>query len=300
MSYLINKTDGTLLTEIVDGTLDQLSTDLTLIGKNSSSYGENLNENFVRLLENFSSDIAPTKPIQGQLWFDITESRLKVYDGNAFKLAGSTVVGDTMPSSISKGDLWIDSKNHQLYFNDGITNWLAGPIDSPNNGITVEAVIDDVGNSHNIIRVSISPITVGSSPILLAIFSIDEFKLNTPIEDFENIRPGFNFLPTALASITNVNDPVDDADVVNLRTLTNTVKVAPLAISLNAPDILGTKQEKMDTIADDYLTKVFPAEEHAVAGVDGPVCRVVVTDGTIVAVEEFKMIASVWKWQTTL
>ena len=46
MSYIINKTDGSRLTEIVDGTVDH-ATDLTLLGKNSSSYGEFFNENLV-------------------------------------------------------------------------------------------------------------------------------------------------------------------------------------------------------------------------------------------------------------
>ena len=53
MSYIIHKTDGTILTEIIDGAIDQLSTDLTLLGKNANSYGEYWNENFVHVLENF-------------------------------------------------------------------------------------------------------------------------------------------------------------------------------------------------------------------------------------------------------
>ena len=66
MSYIINKTDGSVLTEIVDGTIDQVSTDLTLIGKNSSAYGELFNENFVHILENFASTSSPSKPVLGQ------------------------------------------------------------------------------------------------------------------------------------------------------------------------------------------------------------------------------------------
>jgi hypothetical protein len=31
MSYIINKTDGSVLTEIVDGTVDQTASDITLI-----------------------------------------------------------------------------------------------------------------------------------------------------------------------------------------------------------------------------------------------------------------------------
>mgnify|MGYP003348881638 CR=1 FL=1 len=54
MSYIINKTDGVVLTEIIDGVVDQTVTDITLIGKNSTSYGEFVNENFVHMLENFA------------------------------------------------------------------------------------------------------------------------------------------------------------------------------------------------------------------------------------------------------
>ena len=50
MSYSISLSNGTLLTTIPDGTLDT-NTDLTLIGKNITSYGQQLNENLIYLLE---------------------------------------------------------------------------------------------------------------------------------------------------------------------------------------------------------------------------------------------------------
>ena len=90
MSYTINKTDGSVLTEIVDGTIDQTATDLTLIGKNSTSYGEYFNENFVHLLENFANNSQPNNPVQGQLWYDTSEGRVKVYDGNGWKAVSYT------------------------------------------------------------------------------------------------------------------------------------------------------------------------------------------------------------------
>ena len=52
MAYTVNKTTGTVLTTISDGTIDT-TTNLTLIGKNYAGYGEFLNENLVKLLENF-------------------------------------------------------------------------------------------------------------------------------------------------------------------------------------------------------------------------------------------------------
>ena len=54
MAYTIEKTNNTILTIIEDGTIDN-TTDLKLVGKNYSGYGELQNENFVSLLENFAS-----------------------------------------------------------------------------------------------------------------------------------------------------------------------------------------------------------------------------------------------------
>jgi hypothetical protein len=55
MAYKLNKTDGTLLTELVDGQVDTTSCDLTLIGRNYVGFGEAFNENLIKLLENFAS-----------------------------------------------------------------------------------------------------------------------------------------------------------------------------------------------------------------------------------------------------
>ena len=48
MSYRLNKTDGTLLTELIDGNIDATTTNLTFIGKNYTGFGEVLNENFIK------------------------------------------------------------------------------------------------------------------------------------------------------------------------------------------------------------------------------------------------------------
>ena len=45
MAYIINKTNGTQIAVVEDGTIDQ-TTDPKLVGKNYAGYGEIQNENF--------------------------------------------------------------------------------------------------------------------------------------------------------------------------------------------------------------------------------------------------------------
>jgi hypothetical protein len=171
MTYTINKTDGSTLTQLVDGELNQTTTDVTLVGRNTSGYGQYINDNFVYLLENFANVTPPNNPIAGQLWFDTTENRLKVYDGVGFKVSGGTIVSPNAPSGITSGDIWIDSIRQQLYFNDGTSTKLAGPIWTATQGVTglyTADVLDNVGVQHTVLHLA-----VGGAPI--GVFSKDSF-----------------------------------------------------------------------------------------------------------------------------
>ena len=103
MAYTINKTDGSVVATITDGTVNTTTT-LQLFGKSYSGFGEALNENLVKLLESSSSTAAPTAPIKGELWFDANTSQLKVYNGTSFKPSGSAKSQATAPTSASAGD----------------------------------------------------------------------------------------------------------------------------------------------------------------------------------------------------
>ena len=129
MPYILYKTDGTKLTTVDDATLD-LSTDLAFVGRNYSGYGQVVNENFLKLLENFSGDSAPASPVRGQLWFDKTNGRLNVsYDGKSFKGIASIFVQPGTPTfnSLVRGDLWWDSDAFQLKAFDGTRFQIVGP-----------------------------------------------------------------------------------------------------------------------------------------------------------------------------
>ncbi len=64
MAYTINKTDGSVVTTITDGTVDN-TTSVQLFGKSFSGFGEGLNENLVKLLENSAGTSAPSSPLKG-------------------------------------------------------------------------------------------------------------------------------------------------------------------------------------------------------------------------------------------
>jgi hypothetical protein len=126
MSYKINKTNGDLLVELTDGVIDIVSTDITLVGRNYKGFGEAFNENFVKVVENFAATNAPSTPLEGQLWYDTSEDRLKIYNGTSFKTAGAPTVSPTQPTNLVSGDLWIDNAENKLYFYDGTDLVLVG------------------------------------------------------------------------------------------------------------------------------------------------------------------------------
>lgn len=173
MAYQLNKTDGTLLTDLVDGQIDNTTTNLVLVGRNYSGYGEAFNENFIKLLENFANTAAPTNPMTGQVWWNSSEQRLKVYDGTQWKASGGPFVQNTQPSMVA-GDLWIDNLNNQLYAFDGADLILVGPLYTENqgtSGFVVSSILDEQSRSR-----TIANMYVGGT--LVAVMSAIEF---TPI-----------------------------------------------------------------------------------------------------------------------
>ena len=191
MAYLITKSDGTTLTTVSDGQIDDLSTDITFIGKNYSGFGEALNENFLKLLENFASTTRPTRPIRGQIWFDSSELKLKVYNGTAFQPVSSATISAIQPTTLTPGDLWFDDTNKQLYFYDGINTFLLGPtygVDQGVSGTRVVTILDTLNQSKVVTLFY-------NSGTLIGIFSSaeTEFTPKIPIAGFSGtIGPGFS------------------------------------------------------------------------------------------------------------
>lgn len=104
-------------------TVDSTSTSLTLTGKGTPNYGEIQQENFIRLLENFSSSTPPANPTSGQCWFNTVDNSLYVYDmDGVWKRIAGVFKSASAPSPVYEGDMWWDTVNNRLFVYDG-TQW---------------------------------------------------------------------------------------------------------------------------------------------------------------------------------
>lgn len=196
MAYTINKTSGAVLTTVSDGTVDN-TTNLTLVGKNYAGYGEFLNENFVKVLENFADSSAPSSPLEGQLWWDTNNDVLKAYNGTGWKPIVSTVSSSSAPTNVTVGDMWWDTSATQLKVYNG-TDWtLIGPAYPAGSGVSgaiVETVMDTSANSHVVVRFYVADTTA-------AIISKDAtFTPSPSISGFSTIVPGMNLSSTISGS----------------------------------------------------------------------------------------------------
>jgi len=131
MPYYITKTNGDALVTIEDGTVNSTATDLTLLGKNFPTYGLSLNQNFVKLLENFSSTDQPNYPLLGQLWYNSTDKSLYLYREGSLNNDWSNLSviykQDAEPTDVIQGDLWFDIATDQLKVYNGGAWITVGP-----------------------------------------------------------------------------------------------------------------------------------------------------------------------------
>jgi len=158
MSYPINKTNGQLLVNVADESINTSASSITLVGKSLTNYGEFVNENFIRMLENFANTSEPANKLAGQVWYDTsaTVRKLKFYDGNEWRTLQSVIESGTQPVTGTEGDLWWDSTNDQMYAYDADSSkWiLVGPGSAPKGvggltGMHFVRITDTSSGVHN-------------------------------------------------------------------------------------------------------------------------------------------------------
>jgi len=191
MAYQIPYTDQTKGVLIVEDNTINNETTIKLPGRNTSSYGVTIAENFLHLLENFASATEPARPSEGQLWYNSTvgSEQLKIYDGTSWVPAGGLNKSPSEPDvALSQtGDLWVDTDNQQLYLNSGSGWVLVGPNFS--DGLVTGATPTNLVGTDNV-TYTVIQVEVAAQPV--AIITKDGFTPKTVIPGFTTLKPGIN------------------------------------------------------------------------------------------------------------
>jgi hypothetical protein len=156
MSYILKSTNGTIITTVNDGSIDQ-TTDLVFVGRNYAGYGQYIDENLLKLLENFSNTSPPSKAISGQLWYDALNKKLKLFSGSRFKSVSFSEVSKAAPTDLTSGDFWYNTSENALYVKNSTSGFtLIGP--AANSGLnllpttSLTTVKDSFNNSYYVVK----------------------------------------------------------------------------------------------------------------------------------------------------
>lgn len=283
MSYTITVANGPSIT-LQNGTIDT-STSLQLVGKNYPSYGLAINQNLVNMLQNNAGTARPSSPITGQLWWDTTNTLLKIYTGSVFKSITSVISSATQPSSaIIQGDLWFDSSNLQLSVYTGTAWLLVGPSYTSSQQKTTAialTITDNTASAHTVLAFFVGNVLTG-------LLSKDSaFTPNAAFttaygSGFSTINPGYNVNSTifsAAGSLLN-GTVVTNAQpyITSLGTLTSlnvggilTMSSSIYASASGVYDI-GTSTNKFRTVYATASSAQYAdlAENYMVEGDSGP------------------------------
>lgn len=122
MAYTVDFTDGTKTPISVANSSVNTTTNIGLVGQGYRNYGEVVAEDLLHLLENFASGSAPSKPVEGQLWYDSANNALKYFDNTVansgnWKPIASMTVQSSAPTAVGEtdGHFWLDSDTGILY-----------------------------------------------------------------------------------------------------------------------------------------------------------------------------------------
>ena len=266
MAYTINKTDGGFAFspdgQIADGTVNN-STSLQLFGKSYSSFGEGLNENLVKLLENSALSTAPSAPLRGELWFDTSTNQLKVYDGTSFKPTGGSKAQSSAPSNPSSGDLWLDTDDDQVYAYTGSAWQLVGPVYTSGqtlSGWKIETLASAGGNKV------VSSMYTGNTRV--AILSKETFTPSATQTGFAEIKSGITLNSTLGAVFDGTNTQAANIDVSSttnssasliaggnfLRADAADTTTGALTVDADGGVIIGDAQELTITVSSNDVT----------------------------------------------
>lgn len=119
MAYTIRNTAGQVVATVNDKEVNTQYS-VNLIGRQLISYGELLQNNFIRLLECGANSTEPVSPLKGQLWFDTSSNTLRINTGDptnhAFKAIQNVNYGT--PATVNGETYWNTAKKEFVIYTD--------------------------------------------------------------------------------------------------------------------------------------------------------------------------------------
>ena len=264
MAYKSNNTFGTVLVTLADGTIDTATTDIALIGKGYAGFGEKLNENLVKLLENFNNTTAPSNKVQGELWYDKTNNQINVYTGSKWKPVGSPTNSTAAPVNAVQGDMWFDTTNTQLYVYTGTSWTLIGPTTVAGSGVTQiisEVLQDNTGVNRSVLKM------VANDTVVAVVSNLAFTPSSTETNGAALVAAGFSAVAQGMQLSSSVSSvkfrgTATDADGLGgvaaanyLRSNANDTTSGTLGVLVDGTTLtLGAGSDITFTMASDNLT----------------------------------------------
>jgi hypothetical protein len=201
MSYIINNTRGQIVAVVGDGTINTTATDLALVGRAVTNYGDFQNENYVFLLENFANGSAPTQPILGQLWYDSSTDLISAY---------------------STANVWVALASQDYVQLQKISPAFSGTPTAPTAVVTTNTT--QLATTAFVQNNKVSPAFSGTPTAPTAAAGTGTTQLaTTAFVQGEKVSPAFSGTPTAPTAVAG----------------TNTAQLATTAFVSNSPAFNG-------------------------------------------------------------
>ena len=215
--YTLNFSDSSKTTNVTvaGSSINNFNTSLEFVGQGyNAGYGRAIAQDFLKLLENFSSPNPPVNPIEGQLWYDTSNPGRKI-----LRVNNGAVTSAQWPSAngiyqqandpsieysqnLIEGDLWVDTSNTQLKIRYGNSWTLVGPsvsTDDTKTGTESVNLVSNTGPSYPVIL-------NWANGKVVEIISYNAFTPRTIIDGFSSLNVGINLTTKVAARYNGLAD----------------------------------------------------------------------------------------------
>ena len=212
------------------------TTSLTLNGKGSINWGQDVQQDLLYLLENFSSPTGPANPTLGQLWYDNVNDTL-----NYFSISGPSFFALASQAYVAMNVAGVASFNTRtgvVALTSGDVTGALGftPVGPTGSGATGPWNI----NAASATNVGVTSVTGPSGPLYPAFVSASSGNLPVEVSTGLTFNPSTNTLSTTnfVGSFTgNLTGTADNANNVLIIPVSNASTYYPTFVTATSGDL---------------------------------------------------------------